>query len=353
MNGKARDICRRAWPFCAAFAASPAFASDPSPVPDSEPALAPASAASAVSGEAVPGLAAKPEDKTAISLAVETSVFYDSNVLDGRWTPGASVDPTTLQPEDSARKKGEIGHSAGASASLRMPLEAGLRLDVDASVFVLDFDGSEDDEANVQIAAGLSYALDSQTRALVQLTGSDRWYGHTLSTAARGVRAQLSRDLGGREKISLTVDASWLTSGYGDQLSGRELVGSLSYQTGLGRSANLILGAYARSDSLRSAEYSSWDGGGYASLMTYLGPSLLGGVTLGVGRIQLGPGSAYLFATRRSDWNMFGSIYLTTRKPVLLGVYPYLDYGFGRRWSVIPAISTDHSRLRFSLRRQF
>jgi hypothetical protein len=352
MKGAAMGIGRHAWPFYAAFAATPALAAEPSVTSDSVPALAPASPASAVSGQAASQPAAKAEDKTSASLSVEASIFYDSNVLDGRWIPGVSPDPNAPQPEPN-EKKDEIGRSAGASGSLRVPLQAGLRLDVDAGVYLLDFDGSEDDEATIQLAAGLSFAVDEKTRLLVQATGSDRWYGHELSSAARGVRAQISRDLGAREKIVLTVDTSWLSSEYGEALSGRELAGSLAYQRGLGSSAYLMLGAYARGDWLRSDTYSSWDAGGYASVMTYLGPRFLGGATLGLGHIQLGPGSAFEIAPRRSDWNMFGSIYLTTRKPVLLGVSPYIDYAFGRRWSVIPALSTDHSRLRLSLRRQF
>jgi hypothetical protein len=210
MKRRPADICRRAWPICAAVTAVPALASERPESTEAAQALAAVAAHSPVPDTAAAAPAAK--DKTKLSLSVDTSVFYDSNVLDGRWTAVGSADPGVTRPEATGDRKDEIGGSIGASASLHVPLAQGLQLVVDAGAYLLDFDGTEDDEASVHLAAGLSYAIDEKTRFVGQLTGSDRWYGQTLASAARGLRAQLSRELGDPERISLTREGCVLTS---------------------------------------------------------------------------------------------------------------------------------------------
>ena len=55
----------------------------------------------------------------------------------------------------------------------------------------------------------------------------------------------------------------------------------------------------------------------------------------------------------RTDWRWYSGVYLTTRTPLFLGVFPNLSYTYSRTVSTVPFYRAERHRARLGLRRTF
>jgi hypothetical protein len=307
-----------------------------------------------VAAQTFPQAASKAKKASKFRLTVDVGVLADTNITNSNYDAqrtggsGAAGGPIIADQPRSG-----IGRSVGAAAALRVPVTSSVALAVDADVYALDYDGRFADDAGASIAAGAEIKIDGHTQALVQATASDRWYGHVLANSAAGVRGQIRHQVAEGQQLTLSVDARVLNSDYGEVLGGHELGVTATYDITLNPNTTLGLGAYGRRDWLKGAAYANTDIGTFAALNRYLGDHFLLGIYGGLSRARYDAADPYLSPNLRSDWRWYGGVSLTTRKPLLLGVFPNLSYTYSHTASTVPVYRADRHRARLGLRRSF
>ena len=290
-------------------------------------------------------------------LTVDASVVADSNVTNStdRETIDLTVDGTVLPvPLDpSLREQGGIGVGVSAHARGRIPVARGVSAAVDAEGFVLEQEGERSDDASALLAAGVELAGANGATVLVQVTGFDRRHAGVSAMHGIGVRGRLRQPVGEGQALSLFVDTRFFDSDYGEEFGGTEAGAYLSFEAVLDPTLTASLGIFARGSWLGADAYSSREYGLHGGLSHYLSDDLLGGVTAGVGRLEFEGAIPVLSPDPRRDWRLNGSVYVSARRPVLVGLTPSLTYTYNRTGSSIEYYRADRHRLRFGLSRIF
>jgi hypothetical protein len=290
-------------------------------------------------------------------LTVDASVVADSNVTNS--TDAKSVDlslggvilPVPLDP--SLREHGGVGVGMSASLRGRVPVAPGISAAIDAEGFVLEQQGDRADDASALIAVGVEVQASGGATFLVQATGFDRRYAGISAMRGAGLRARYRQPMGEGEALSLFVDARVFDSDYGDDFGGTEAGLYLTYETVIDPTLSGSAGVYVRASWLGADAYSSREIGINGGLSHYLSAYLIGGVTAGLGRVEYEGPILLLSPDARADWRAYGSLYLATRRPILVGLTPSLTYTYNRTSSSIEFFRADRHRLRFGLSRTF
>jgi hypothetical protein len=290
-------------------------------------------------------------------LTVDASVVADSNITNS--TDAESVDlsldgvilPVPLDPE--LRERSGIGVGMSASLRGRIPVAPGFSAAVDAEGFVLEQQGARADDASLLVAAGVEAQMSGGATLLVQATGFDRSYAGVSAMQGVGLRARFRQPTGEGEALSLFVDARFFDSDYGEDFGGTEAGVYLTYEAVIDPTLSGSAGVYARASWLGADAYSSREFGIHGGLSHYLNSFLLGGVTAGLGRTEYDGPILLLSPDARRDWRAYGSLYVATRRPVLVGLTPSLTYTYNRTSSSIEFYRADRHRLRFGLSRTF
>ncbi|HZF95134.1 MAG TPA: surface lipoprotein assembly modifier [Allosphingosinicella sp.] len=290
-------------------------------------------------------------------LTVDASVVADSNVTNS--TDAKSVDlslggvvlPVPLDP--SLREHGGVGVGMSASLRGRVPLAPGVAAAIDAEGFVLEQQGGRADDASALIAAGVEVQAQGGATFLLQATGFDRRYAGVSAMRGAGLRARYRQPLGEGEALSLFVDARFFDSDYGEDFGGTEAGLYLTYETVIDPTLSGSAGVYVRASWLGADAYSSREIGIHGGLSHYLTADLIGGITAGLGRVEYEGPILLLSPDARADWRAYGSLYVATRRPFLVGLTPSLTYTYNRTSSSIEFFRADRHRLRFGLSRSF
>jgi hypothetical protein len=187
----------------------------------------------------------------------------------------------------------------------------------------------------------------------LQLIGFDRWYGGVEAMEGLGLRGSWRQDVGAGRHVALYLDARRFDSGYGRAFGGTQAGAYLSFDAALARSLTGAGGLYVRRDDLRDPAFSSTETGAYGSLTRYLGPAFTGGLSGGISRATFDAPVSFLSPDPRRDWRWYASLWLTTRKPAVAGLYPSLTYTYNRTSSSIDFYNADRHRLRLGFSRSF
>ena len=309
--------------------------------------------------EAVPPAAAvaPPARRTEVRLAVDLSVTADSNLTNGTRLHSVPIDfgdgplPTPVDP--NLRERSGIGFGVSAAANVRLPIAAEAALAVDVEGYAVEYQGPRTDDASALVAAGVEFGAGAVPDGSLQLIAFDRWYGGVEAIQGIGMRGYWRHPLGPRDHVRLAVDARIFESGYGERFGGREASLYLSYDTVLNPSLSASAGAYFRRQWLRDDAFSSLDAGLYGGLSAYLGRHLTGGISAGLSRTRFDEPFLLLGPERRADWRAYGSAWLSTRRPVALGLHPSLTYTYNRNSSSIGYYDSQRHRLRLGVKRRF
>jgi hypothetical protein len=285
------------------------------------------------------------------------SVTADSNVTNGTRLHNVPIDlgdgPLPVPVDPNLREHSGIGYGASAAANVRLPIAAGAALAVDVEGYALDYAGPQSDDSSALVAAGLEFGSGAVPEGSLQLIGFERWYGGVTAQQGLGLRGHWRVPLDQRSNLRLAIDARIFDSDYGDRFGGREAALYVSYDTVLGPRLSASAGLYVRRQWLRDDVFSSLDAGVYGGLSFYLGEDFAGGITGGLSRTEFDEPFLLLGPDSRSDWRAYGSVWLTTRRPLLWGVHPSLTYTYNRTSSSIAYYESQRHRLRFGLKRRF
>jgi hypothetical protein len=296
---------------------------------------------------------ARPEKAPKLRLTVDAGLLADSNVANSSYEAERLARAGSDSNAGPLKPQGGIGRTIAAAASLRLPVRQGVTLAIDADAYVLDYDGRFADDAGVTVSGGAEVVIDRDTSALIQASASDRWYGHVLAGSSVGLRAQLRHRVQEGQQLTLALDARSLSSDYGEMLSGHELSLTATYDITLNPNLTVGLGAYGRRDWLKGSAYANTDVGAFGALNGYLGPNLLAGLYGGLSHARFDAPDPFLSPQSRTDWRWYGGVYLTTRKPLFLGVFPNLSYTYSQTASTVPFYRAERHRARLGLRRTF
>lgn len=302
----------------------------------------------------------RPRDRAAgpqFRASVDASVTADSNVTNATDMETVELDlgegriPVPLDPRYRARDGVGIGVSGAVSG--RVPVASAIAFAGDVEGYVLEYAGGATDDASALLAVGAELSTGGGTIVLVQLTGFERSYGGITAMRGFGVRGRLQQAVGEGQRITLFVDARSFESGYGDPFEGTEGGAWLTYDAVLRPDLSGSFGVYARGSWLGADAYSSREFGAYGGLNHYLTGDLVGGVSAGISRVAFEGPIAVLSPDPRRDWRWYGSFYLATRRPLLVGLTPSLTYTYNHTGSSIEFFRAERHRLRLGLSRSF
>ncbi|HEX9932838.1 MAG TPA: surface lipoprotein assembly modifier [Allosphingosinicella sp.] len=356
-----------AWLLLAAFAQPPANLSYDSDVVDES--VIPTSTRPPEPGEQYPASlaeqaasnapeAARPRrNGPAWRLTVDASTVADSNVTNStdresvELNLGGTVLPVPLDPE--LREHGGIGVGVSVHARGRVPVSPDVSVALDAEGYLLEQEGRLADDASALVAAGIEHSGRDGTTALVQVTGFDRRYAGVSAMRGLGARGRFRVPVGNGQTASLFVDARFFDSDYGEDFGGTEAGAYLSYEAVLRPDLSASAGIYARGSWLGADAYSSREIGTYGGISHYLTSDLTVGVSGGLSRVAFDAPIPILSTDPRRDWRWYGSVFLATREPLLVGLTPSLTYTYNRTGSSIEFYRAERHRLRLGLSRTF
>ncbi|HEX8064713.1 MAG TPA: surface lipoprotein assembly modifier [Allosphingosinicella sp.] len=300
--------------------------------------------------------AAKAREKD-FRLSVDLSVTADSNVTNGTNLHSVPIDfgdgPLPVPVDPNLREKSGIGAGMSAAANVRLPIAAGAAVAIDVEGYAVEYEGPRSDDASVLVATGLEFGTGNAPTGSLQLIAFDRWYGGVKALEGVGLRGNWRHALGPRSNLRLAVDARIFDSGYGDAFGGSQASLYVTFDSVLNPSLSFSGGLYGRREWLGDDSFSSLDAGVYGGLSAYLSEDFSGGVTAGLSRTSFDAPFLLLDSDPRADWRLYASGWLSTRRPVALGLHPSLTYTYSRTSSSIPYFSSDRHRLRFGVQRRF
>jgi hypothetical protein len=310
----------------------------------------------AVAAPAAEAPAAKPRAKD-FRLSVDMSVTADSNVTNGTKLHSVPIDlgdgPLPVPVDPNLREKAGFGVGTSAAANVRLPISADAALAVDVEGYAIEYEGGRSDDASALVAAGLEFGAGDAPTASLQLIAFERWYGGVKALEGVGMRGNWRRPLGPQSNLRLAVDARIFNSGYGESFGGSQASVYLTYDSVLDPGLSFSGGVYARREWLGDDSFSSLDAGAYGGLSAFLGEDFSGGVTAGLSRTAFDEPFLLLDPDPRADWRVYASGWLSTRRPVALGIHPSLTYTYSRTSSSIPYFNSDRHRLRLGVQRKF
>lgn len=308
---------------------------------------------------AAPAAPSAPAGKRAADfrLSVDMSVTADSNVTNGTRLRSVPIDlgqgPLPVPVDPNLREKAGIGAGVSVAANVRLPVSAGTALAVDLEGYGVEYEGPRSDDISALVAAGLEFGAGSAPTGSLQLIAFERRYGGVKALEGVGLRGNWRRPLGPRSNLRLAVDARIFDSAYGDSFGGSQASLYVTYDSVLNPDLSFSGGVYARREWLGDDAFSSLDAGAYAGLSAFLGTDFSGGVTAGLSRTAFDEPFLLLDPDPRSDWRVYASGWLSTRRPLALGLHPSLTYTYSRTSSSIPYFSSDRHRLRLGVQRRF
>jgi hypothetical protein len=304
-----------------------------------------------------PAASPPPSRRADFRLSVDMSVVADSNVTNGTRLRSVPIDfgdgPLPVPVDPNLRERSGVGAGISAAANVRLPIAAETAVAVDVEGFAVEYDGRRSDDASLLVAAGLQFGAAKSPDGAVQLIAFERWYGGVDALEGVGLRGNWRHPVGPRSNVRLAVDARIFESGYGERFGGREASLYVSYDTVLGPGLSASAGLYAHRSWLGDDAFSSLDAGAYGGLSAFLGEHLTGGVSAGLSRTRFDEPFLLLGNESRADWRIYGSAWLTTRRPFALGLHPSLTYTYNRTASSIAYYDSDRHRLRLGLKRRF
>jgi len=168
-----------------------------------------------------------------------------------------------------------------------------------------------------------------------------------------GLRGNWRQQVAEGQHLALYIDARRFDSGYGRAFGGEQAAAYLAYDAVLNPTLTAAGGLYVRRDDLRDDAYSSTELGAYGNLTHYLSEDLTGGISAGLSRAAFDSPVSYLSPDPRRDWRYYSSLWVTTRKPLVAGLYPSLTYTYGRTSSSIGFYDSDRHRIRLGFSRSF
>jgi hypothetical protein len=290
-------------------------------------------------------------------LSVDMSVTADSNVTNGTNLRSVPIDtgegPLPVPVDPNLREKAGIGVGVSAAANVRLPVAAGAALALDVEGYAVEYEGPRSDDGSALVAAGVEFGAGSAPDGSLQLIAFDRWYGGVKALEGVGVRGHWRHRLSPTSNLRLAVDARIFESGYGDPFDGSQASLYLTYDSVLNPDLSFSGGVYARREWLGDDSFSSLDAGAYGGLSAFLGEDFAGGITAGLSRTLFDEPFLLLDPDPRADWRVYGSLWLTTRRPLALGLHPSLTYTYSRTASSIAYFSSDRHRLRLGVQRKF
>lgn len=290
-------------------------------------------------------------------LSVDMSVTADSNVTNGTSLRAVPIDtgdgPLPVPVDPNLREKAGVGAGVSAAANMRLPISAKAALAVDVEGYALEYEGPHSDDSSLLAAAGVEFGAGDSPTGSLQLIAFDRWYGGVKALEGVGLRGSWRRPLSPRSNLRLAIDARIFESGYGDAFGGSQASLYVTYDSVLNPGLSFSGGVYARREWLGDDAFSSLDAGAYGGLSAFLNEDLSGGVTAGLSRTIFDDPFLLLDSEPRADWRIYASGWLTTRRPLALGLHPSLTYTYSRISSSIPYFSSDRHRLRLGVQRKF
>jgi hypothetical protein len=290
-------------------------------------------------------------------LSVDMSVTADSNVTNGTSLHAVPIDlgdgPLPVPVDPNLREKAGTGAGISAAANMRLPISAEAALAVDVEGYATQYEGPRSDDSSLLLAAGIELGAGASPTGSLQLIAFDRWYGGVKALEGVGVRGSWRRPLGPRSNLRLAIDARIFESGYGDSFDGSQASLYVTYDSVLNPSLSFSGGVYARREWLGDDAFSSLDAGAYAGLSAFLSEDFSGGVTAGLSRTVFDEPFLLLDSDPRADWRLYASGWLTTRRPLALGLHPSFTYTYSRTSSSIPYFSSDRHRLRLGVQGKF
>lgn len=307
---------------------------------------------------AAPPAAKPPAPRAAdFRLSVDLSVTADSNVTNGTNLQSFPIyvggQPLPVPVDPNLREKAGIGAGASVAANMRLPVSKGAALAVDVEAYAAEYEGRRSDDASALVAAGLEFGAGSNPTGSLQLIAFERWYGGVKALEGVGLRGNWRRPLGDRSNLRLAIDARIFDSDYGDSFGGSQASLYVTYDSVLAPTLSFSSGIYARREWLGDDAFSSLDAGLYGGLSAFLDSDFAGGVTAGLSRTRFDEPFLLLGPERRADWRVYASGWVSTRRPVALGLHPSLTYTYSRNSSSIPYFSSDRHRLRLGVQRKF
>jgi hypothetical protein len=167
------------------------------------------------------------------------------------------------------------------------------------------------------------------------------------------LRGRYQTQLEEGERLYLYLESRVFESAYGEDFSGWQANGVLAYEHEIDDSVTVSGSINGRREWLGSDTFSSSEFGGQIGINLFVPFGLRLRGSGGLSHIIYDAPLLRLSEDIRKDWRFSGSVYLSTRSAVLLGLWPSLSYHYTQQASSIPFYKRERHRLRLGVRRGF
>jgi hypothetical protein len=289
--------------------------------------------------------------------SVDVGAVADSNFTNGPHSDTVAIDlgdgPLPMPLDPNLQAKSGVGAAFAATGNARLPIARDLVLAADLEAYAVDQQGGASDDLSALAALGLEFGPAGAADGSVQLIVFDRSYGGTSVGRGWGLRGTSREGLGPGRTLRLAVDARIFNSGYGERFDGKTVSLYATLDMVVLPTLSASFGLYGRREWLRDDAFSNLDAGAYLGLSAFLGDNLAGGGTVGLSHTSFDRAYLLLSPAPRRDWRGYGSLWLATRRPVVLGIVPSLTYTYTRTSSSSGYYDSDRHRVRLGMQRKF
>jgi hypothetical protein len=259
----------------------------------------------------------------------------------------------TIELNDQARARKGVGQTAGVTGGVRLRLQDGMALLVDADGQVVNQKGSAADDISALLAAGPELTMRNGARVSVQALGVRRWYGGKVAQSGGGARISFQQNLTKGQRVGFQLDGRKVTSGFGDAFAGWQTSAFATYERVVRRSLVASATLFARREALGLDAYSNTEFGGTMGVGGELPHGINAGLSAGISRVLFDDPLPILSPKDRRDWRFNARAYLGTRSVRVLGFSPSLTYTYNRAESSLDLYRTSRHRLQVGLARYF
>lgn len=288
-------------------------------------------------------------------LSIDFGLAPDSNVNNA--TSANAVDsifgPGTLVLDQAARRRSGIGQTATIDAGVRLRINDGMAMVVDASAQGINQPGTDADDVSALLAAGPEVTFSGGARLGIQAIGAQRWYGGRVVQRGVGAKVTFQKELNHGQRIGLQAEARRVDSPIASAYDGWQYSGYATYERVIRQSMVASVTGFLRREDLQSRAYSNTEVGMTAGIGGELSQGLNAGISATVSRALFDAAIPILSARPRQDWRLGTRASLGIRSVRVLGFSPSFSYTFNRTISNVNLYDSTRHRFAFEVARYF
>lgn len=291
------------------------------------------------------------------SLNVDAGLAPDSNINNATSADsinvylGGQAVPLTL--DQAARARSGVGRYGSIDAGLRLPTWGETMMLVDVDAVGTDYDGRAYDDIAVEAAVGPELPLADGVRVRAQAVAAQRLFGGRVAMRQAGLKGGGEAMLGRRDRLGLQFDARRTFQAFDPGYTGWQLGGYATLEHVVAKAVVASAGVFVRRDALKTAAFSSIEGGVLAGIGGELPLGLNLAVSGTASRAAYDAPMFFFSDQPRRDWRYSARATIGVRAFRIAGLSPSFNVSVSRIDSSIDFYATTRTRYRFALARYF